>query len=166
MGDFDQILYSWLGEFPNGHVPKDNDARLYAFKDLFERCKANKIQKEYISPRILGKIVTETINPNLPNKVKRRNWAELNNKLVKMAFHSIYTEAVTQEENPLDSSIPAEELEEVSIEKQVYEHNKTVKKSEPPMPKMEHYADTVEAMPPINSEFDPEMAEILGLKIK
>jgi hypothetical protein len=172
MGDFDQILYAWLGEFPKGHVPTNDDQRIQAYRDLLQRSKQNGLIKEFFLPSILAKIVTESINPNHPNRKKRNHWAQIANKHLKMALHSVYTEAVPQEENPLDS--PLVEVKPIpEIEEQIEEHNEAIKPepAQPRDPKKIHYADTVNVdggfgdIESVNV-IDPEMAALLGFKIK
>lgn len=164
-GDFDQILYSWLGGYPKGQLPHDDNERIEAFKELWMRCKANGLEKSDLGTRAIGKVVTESINPVVharTTKAKRDNWASKNNKFAKITFHLVYTDAVKQEENHLDPVLPTRSLEEVNIEEQIYEHNEKIPKT----PKIIHDADT--EGPPIESinEIDPEMALLMGFKIK
>lgn len=174
MGDFDQILNSWLGQFPKGQVPMKAEGRIYALTDLFERFKKENFDKVYFTSFVKGKIITKCINPNHPDKKKRRKWAEYVAFHLDIAFHSVFTQAVAQEENPL-ASPTISDAAEVDIEAQVSNHNKKIDNDvprEPRKPRIEVHADTPvignEKLASLKSENSicPEMAALMGVKIK
>src|ERR1700749_365419 len=111
MGDFDQILNSWLMQFDKGQVPIDANMRIFAYKDLFERFQKAGFSKEFFTSNIKARIITKSINPNHPNGKKKGVWVEYATKHLEMAFPTSFTESVPQEPNPLES---APELEAVS----------------------------------------------------
>lgn len=165
MGDFDQILYSWKGEFEKGHVPVKSNLRIPAYVDLFERFKKAGFEKSYFNVMVKGKIVTASLNPNHPRR-KKLTWAECANGDLKMALHTVFTDAVPQEVGPLDSETDFESLKDVDIEDQIETHNEKITKHEPKQPKIVHDADS--EGPPMESanEIDPVMAKLMGIKIK
>jgi len=167
MGDFDQILNSWLGQFSKGQVPMKAEARISALTELFERFKQENFPKSYFTSMVKGRIITKCINPNHPDKKKRRKWAEYVDFHLNIAFHSVFTEAVAQEENPLASPV-INDVAEVDIESMVEEHNEEIVKVK--KTKKEVFADTPkEDGGPGNNDsdynFDPEMAKLLGIKL-
>ena len=165
MGDFDQILNCWLGQFPKGQVPMEADQRIAALTDLFEQFKKSGFEKEYFNNTAKSKITTQCINPNHSNKQKKRKWIEYVAKHLNIAFHTVYKEAVPQEENPLEAPSVSDIDTEVDIEESIEDHNKSVNKKK--TPKIEHYSDSapIKENDSVN-EIDPEMALLLGLKIK
>lgn len=168
MGDFDQILNSWLMQFDKGQVPVDSNMRIFAYKDLFERFQSAEFPKDYFTSSIKGRIVTKSINPNHTNKKKRRTWAEYATKHLDMAFHTIYTEAVKQESNPLESAPSLEAVTETDIDAIVDSHEPTIPKPKAE-PKIEIFADTVQVnsdLPSLKVDFDPELAKLLGIELK
>lgn len=88
-------------------------------------------------------------------------------------FHSVFTQAVAQEENPLASPIITD-VAEVDIESQIANHNKKIDEppKEPRKPRVEVHADTPvagnEILANLKSENSicPEMARLMGVKIK
>lgn len=173
MGDFDQILNSWLGEFPKGQVPMKAEDRIEALTELFERFKRENFEKAYFTSFVKGKIITKCINPNHPDKKKRRKWAEYVAFHLDIAFHSVFTQAVAQEENPL-ASPTITDVAEVDIEAQVTKHNKKLDEApkEPRKPRVEVHANAPvignQTLASLKSENSicPEMAALMGVKIK
>lgn len=179
MGDFDQIVNSWLGQFSKGQVPMKAEARIEALTELFERFKKENFEKAYFTSFVKGKIITKCINPNHPDKKKRRKWAEYVAFHLDIAFHSVFTQAVAQEENPL-ASPTIQDVAEIDIEAQVADHNVSVLSpdihgntiyKEPRKQRIEVHADTpVEESILTKVKSDnvicPEMAALMGIKIK
>jgi len=165
MGDFDQILMSWLGTYPKGQVPIESAARIEAFNILFTRFKEAGFPKEYFTNQVRARIVTECINPNHPNKRKKRTWIEYVSKHIKITLHTVYDDAVPQEFDPLNAPIVSEKDMEADVDQELSEYSKT--KEEIPVINRTNPDEFISKTGTNNStNFDPEMAELLGLKIK
>jgi ribosomal protein S12 methylthiotransferase accessory factor YcaO len=167
--DFNKILNQWLAVYPKGQIPIEAQARIDALKDLFQSCKDAGFPMEFFTNTVKGKITTNCINPNHPNKRKKKNWIEYVNKHMEIAFYQIYDGSAVMEENDMVApSVSAEDIagEFEATEEKVKEVKvKEVKVKEPKLPKIEHYAKE-DHVPTIDSEFDPEMMDLLGIPRK
>ena len=163
MGDFNKIVNQWLGQYPKGQIPIESQARINALTDLFERFKDAGFPMEYFTNTVKSRITTNCINPNHANRAKKRKWIEYVAKHMEIAFYAVFDGDETMEENDMLAAPVSEEDMKVNIEEAIKENEKA---KVPKKPKVEHYTDTVEISNESNNEIDPEMALLLGVKIK
>lgn len=174
MTSFDQILNRWLGGYPKGQVPIESSARIDALTNLFKEFRKEGYKKEYFTNTIKAKIVTNCINPNHRDKRKKKVWAEYVSKHLEIAFYAIYDEKVEMAENDLIAKPISEEDMDVSGEPELPieslqesgQHENAPFTEDTPCftGNPDDFVSKVNNSK--NSNFDPEMAELLGLKIK
>lgn len=146
----------WLDQYPKGQVPIESSARIAALKNLFIRLKKEGYPKEYFTNTVKGNIISNCINPNHPNKRKKKIWIQYASKHLEIAFEVIYDENVIMEENDMLAAPVSKE--DLSVSTEVEEIQKA-----PKNPKVEYYTENAPKGTPTVNQIDPEMAALLGL---
>ena len=161
--DFNKVINRWLDQYPKGQVPMEASARIAALKDLFERFKSEGFPMEYFNNTVKGKITSNCINPNHPNKSKKRKWIEYVAKHMEIALYAIYDDTnVRLEDNDMLAPAVSDKDMTVNIEEDLKEHNAKVKA--PKTPKVEYFSENAPKTSIIsNNVIDPEMAKLLGI---
>jgi UDP-N-acetylglucosamine 2-epimerase len=160
MDSFDKIINQWLSQYPKGQIPIESQARIDALTNLFQAFKDAGYPMEYFSNTVKGKITSNCINPNHPNKRKKNTWIQYVAKHMQMAFYSIYDGNATMEENDLVA--PATVMEDVTDLPEEVEEKKP-KEAKLKKEKVEYFAENAPKGSETNNEIDPEMAKLLGL---